>query len=83
MIEIADTGPAIPEDARPHIFDACFTTKEVGRGTGQGLAIARFRSPVAPPSSAWTTPARARREPATAGQCTGTVLPPSPVWRWL
>jgi len=40
VIDIADTGPGIPKDARPHIFDACFTTKEVGRGTGQGLALA-------------------------------------------
>lgn len=41
VIEVADTGSGIPEDIRSHIFDAFFTTKEVGRGTGQGLAIAR------------------------------------------
>jgi signal transduction histidine kinase len=41
VIAIADTGSGIPEHIRPHIFDAFFTTKEVGRGTGQGLAIAR------------------------------------------
>jgi signal transduction histidine kinase len=41
VIAIADTGAGIPEHVRPHIFDAFFTTKEVGRGTGQGLAIAR------------------------------------------
>jgi len=41
VIEVADTGPGIPETVRAHIFDVFFTTKEVGRGTGQGLAIAR------------------------------------------
>jgi PAS domain S-box-containing protein len=40
-IEIQDTGGGIPEDIRGRIFDSFFTTKEVGRGTGQGLAIAR------------------------------------------
>ena len=40
-IRIADTGSGIPESVREHIFDPFFTTKGVGRGTGQGLAIAR------------------------------------------
>ena len=41
MIAISDTGNGIPEANRERIFDAFFTTKEVGRGTGQGLAISR------------------------------------------
>ncbi|MEO7731571.1 MAG: ATP-binding protein, partial [Kofleriaceae bacterium] len=40
-IAIADTGPGIPEPIRDKIYDPFFTTKEVGRGTGQGLAIVR------------------------------------------
>lgn len=39
-ISIADTGTGIPEHARSRIFDPFYTTKDVGRGTGQGLAIA-------------------------------------------
>jgi two-component system, NtrC family, sensor kinase len=41
VIAISDTGGGIPEANRERIFDAFFTTKEVGRGTGQGLAISR------------------------------------------
>lgn len=39
MIQIGDTGPGIPEHVQPRIFEPFYTTKEVGRGTGQGLAI--------------------------------------------
>ena len=41
VIAISDTGAGIAEANRERIFDAFFTTKEVGRGTGQGLAISR------------------------------------------
>jgi PAS domain S-box-containing protein len=41
VITISDTGGGIPEGIRDRIFDQFFTTKAVGRGTGQGLAIAR------------------------------------------
>jgi PAS domain S-box-containing protein len=38
-IYISDTGSGIPEEIRHKIFDLFFTTKEPGKGTGQGLAI--------------------------------------------
>ena len=38
-IAIADTGIGIPRDIQGRIFDAFFTTKPVGKGTGMGLAI--------------------------------------------
>ncbi|MFT3696758.1 MAG: ATP-binding protein [Kofleriaceae bacterium] len=41
VILVSDTGCGIPEANRARVFDVFFTTKEVGRGTGQGLAIAR------------------------------------------
>jgi signal transduction histidine kinase len=40
-VRIDDTGTGIPEEYRDRIFDDFFTTKAVGKGTGQGLAIAR------------------------------------------
>lgn len=40
-IRIQDTGTGIPEKIRDRVFDPFFTTKPVGKGTGQGLAIAR------------------------------------------
>ncbi|UJA20337.1 cyclic nucleotide-binding domain-containing protein [Thermoleophilia bacterium SCSIO 60948] len=41
LVEITDDGPGIPEEAQSHVFDSFFTTKDVGSGTGLGLATAR------------------------------------------
>jgi signal transduction histidine kinase len=40
-VTISDTGGGIPPGVRERVFDPFFTTKPVGKGTGQGLAIAR------------------------------------------
>lgn len=40
-ISISDTGMGIPTEAQPRIFEEFFTTKELGVGTGMGLAIAQ------------------------------------------
>jgi signal transduction histidine kinase len=40
-VEIADTGPGMPPEVAQRAFEAFFTTKDVGKGTGLGLDIAR------------------------------------------
>jgi PAS domain S-box-containing protein len=39
-LAITDTGMGIPEEIQTRIYEPFFTTKEVGKGTGQGLALA-------------------------------------------
>jgi len=38
-ISVSDTGMGIPEEIQHRIYEPFFTTKEVGKGTGQGLAF--------------------------------------------
>jgi signal transduction histidine kinase len=39
LIGIADTGCGMPPEVVEHIFEPFYTTKEVGKGTGLGLAL--------------------------------------------
>jgi signal transduction histidine kinase len=41
LVEIGDTGPGMPKEVADHAFEPFYTTKDVGRGTGLGLDIAR------------------------------------------
>lgn len=38
-LSIQDTGPGIAETDLPHVFDPFFTRKDIGQGTGLGLAV--------------------------------------------
>lgn len=40
-IEVSDSGPGVPPAHRDRVFDAFFTTKAWGKGTGLGLPLAR------------------------------------------
>jgi PAS domain S-box-containing protein len=40
-LRVADTGTGIPDAVRDRVFEPFFTTKPLGKGSGQGLALAR------------------------------------------
>jgi signal transduction histidine kinase len=37
VVEVGDNGPGIPEAVQPRVFEAFFTTKPAGQGSGLGL----------------------------------------------
>lgn len=41
LISMSDTGDGIPLEVRDSLFEPFVTTKSIGQGTGQGLAISR------------------------------------------
>jgi signal transduction histidine kinase len=41
LMEVGDTGVGVPSADRDKIFEAFFTTKDTGEGTGLGLAVAK------------------------------------------
>jgi signal transduction histidine kinase len=41
VVEVGDTGPGMPPPVAARAFEAFYTTKDVGQGTGLGLDIAR------------------------------------------
>jgi signal transduction histidine kinase len=38
-VSVEDEGPGVPESIRPRIFEAFFSTKKTGEGTGLGLSL--------------------------------------------
>ena len=40
ILTLQDTGPGLPDDVIPRMFDPFFSTRDVGKGSGMGLALA-------------------------------------------
>jgi signal transduction histidine kinase len=40
-LAVTDNGPGVPDSVRAHLFEPFVTTKDVGTGTGLGLAVCR------------------------------------------
>jgi len=40
-VEVEDDGPGVPDAVAPNLFEPFVTTKDVGKGTGLGLAVCR------------------------------------------
>ena len=82
VVEVGDTGPGMPPQVAARAFDAFYTTKDAGKGTGLGLDIARrtvverhggthhHRLPAGEHGAAGPPPRPAARAPAANGQLT-------------
>ncbi|GAA0317187.1 hypothetical protein GCM10009087_29470 [Sphingomonas oligophenolica] len=70
MLEVSDTGPGIPDEARRRIFEPFFTTKPQGQGTGVGLSFSQ--------GLAEAHGGRLELVPSSTGACFRLVLPVDP-----
>jgi signal transduction histidine kinase len=76
---IEDHGEGIPPEALPHIFEAFFTTKPQGHGTGLGLEIVhrivtqKFAGTIEVQSVPGTTRFIVRLPLGKPAQCTATL----------
>ncbi|MDP2362058.1 MAG: ATP-binding protein [bacterium] len=77
VIEVEDDRAGIPAMVPLHIFEPYYTTRDVGKGTGQGLAVTR-NVVVENMEDVSTWRAKPRRDPSSGLFSLDTVDGPSP-----
>jgi signal transduction histidine kinase len=75
-VRVRDDGPGIPDDVRPRVFEALFTTRS--KGTGLGLALCR-RIVEAHGGTIVLEPASPAQHPADPLEPGEPAEPPGPV----
>jgi hypothetical protein len=70
ILEVADNGPGVPDEARRRVFEPFYTTKPQGQGTGVGLSFSQ--------GLAEAHGGRLELVPAKRGACFRLTLPIDP-----
>lgn len=75
LIKVIDTGPGIPKDQLPHLFDRYFMTHQTTKRIGSGLGLSICRMIVEGHHGTITAANRAAQSPGCSGAAFTIILP--------